>query len=100
MIAVIFEVAFKPGKFDDYYELAMSLKPEAEKIDGFISVERFASTTTQGKYVSISYWRDEDAVAQWKADLKHKAAQDKGKAEIFSDYRILVTEVIRDYGLE
>ncbi|MCZ6603651.1 MAG: antibiotic biosynthesis monooxygenase [Alphaproteobacteria bacterium] len=100
MIAVIFEVAFKPGKFDDYYELAMSLKPEAEKIDGFISVERFASTTVPDKYVSISYWRDEDAVAQWKAHLKHKAAQDKGKAEIFSDYRILVTEVIRDYGLQ
>ena len=85
MIAVIFEVAFKPGKFDEYYDIALSLRPEAEKVDGFISVERFASVTEEGKYVSISYWRDEDAVAQWKAHMQHHAAQDKGKAELFSD---------------
>lgn len=98
MIAVIFEVEFHPGKFDEYYELALGLRPEAEKIDGFISVERFASVTQEGKYVSISYWRDEQAVAEWKAHLAHSAAQKRGKDELFSVYRILVTEVKRDYG--
>ena len=98
MIAVIFEVEFHPGKFDEYYELALSLRPEAEKIDGFISVERFASVTNEGKYVSISYWRDAAAVAEWKAHLAHSAAQAKGKDELFLGYRILVTEVMRDYG--
>ncbi len=98
MIAVIFEVEFHPGKFDEYYDIATSLRPEAEKIDGFLSIERFESVTNKGKYVSLSYWRDEQAVAQWKAHLQHAAAQDKGKAELFSGYRIRVAEVIRDYG--
>jgi len=98
MIAVIFEVTFKPDKFDEYYDIALSLRPEAETIDGFLSIERFASVTNEGKYVSISYWRDEAAVAEWKAHVAHKAAQDKGKHELFADYRIVVAEAIRDYG--
>ena len=100
MIAVIFEVAFHPGKFDEYYEIALALRPEAEKIDGFLSIERFESVTEKGKYVSLSFWRDDAAVVRWKAHLAHMAAQDEGKAELFSGYRIRVAEVIRDYGTE
>lgn len=100
MIAVIFEVEFKPGKFDEYYDIAMALRPHAEKIDGFISVERFASVVNEGKYVSLSYWRDEAAIAEWKAQLDHAVAQKKGKAELFSNYRIIIAEVMRDYGME
>ncbi|MDH3693306.1 MAG: antibiotic biosynthesis monooxygenase [Gammaproteobacteria bacterium] len=99
MIAVIFEVEMKSGQGENYFELATELRPELEKIDGFISVERFESLVNPGKYVSLSLWRDEDAIIQWKCHLKHQSAQEQGKQSIFSNYRIRVANVIRDYGL-
>lgn len=99
MIAVIFEVEMKEGRTQDYFDLAAKLRPELDKIDGFISVERFQSLVNERKYVSLSFWRDEDAVKAWKAHLDHKAAQQRGKDEIFSDYRIRVAKVLRDYGM-
>ena len=97
MIAVIFEVEPRPGQADAYFDLAAELRPELEKIDGFISVERFRSLTDDGKYLSLSFWRDEAAVKAWHADARHRAAQAKGKAEIFRRFRIRVAEVLRDY---
>lgn len=99
MIAVIFEVEPKEGRAQEYFDIAMGLKAELEKIDGFISVERFESTTTPGRFVSLSYWRDEAAVKRWRTHTDHEAAQATGKAEIFADFRIRVAEVIRDYDL-
>ncbi len=99
MIAVIFEVVPRQGRDRDYFDLAAELRPELEKIDGFISVERFKSLTSEGKYVSISFWRDEDAVARWRGHAEHRLAQERGKQEIFADFRIRVAEVFRDYTL-
>ena len=100
MIAVIFEVEPKDGRGQDYFDLAAGLKAELEKIDGFISVERFESLTTPGRYVSLSYWRDEAAIKAWHAHAGHQSAQANGKAEIFADFRIRVAEVMRDYQLK
>jgi heme-degrading monooxygenase HmoA len=99
MIAVLFEVVMKPERRQDYFDIAASLRPELEKIDGFISVERFASLTTEGKYLSLSFWRDEAAVRRWREQALHSGAQARGRAEIFADYRICVLETIRDYGM-
>ncbi len=99
MIAVIFEVTMKDGKADAYFDLAASLKPDLEAIDGFVSVERFASTTTPGKYVSLSFWRDEAAITAWRDHAEHGLAQARGKSEIFADFRIRVASVMRDYSL-
>ena len=99
MIAVIFEVEMKPGKDQAYFDLAGSLRPELKKIDGFISVERFQSTTNAGRYVSLSFWRDAEAVARWRRHADHQLAQDQGKGGIFADFRIRVAEVLRDYTL-
>lgn len=99
MIAVIFEVVPREGRGDAYFDLAAELRPELEKIDGFISVERFQSLANEGKYVSLSFWRDEAAVAAWREHARHRLAQAKGKAEIFADFRIRVAEVVRDYTL-
>jgi heme-degrading monooxygenase HmoA len=99
MIAVIFEVEMKPGKSQDYLDLAAQLRPELEKIDGFISVERFESLANKGKLVSLSFWRDEDAVARWWEHAEHRLAQARGRNEIFSNFRIRVAEVVRDYTL-
>jgi len=98
MIAVIFELWPAEGRADDYFALAAALKPRLEKIDGFISVERFASLNEQGKFVSISFWRDEEAVRRWRSDLEHRGAQISGRAGIFRDYRLKVASVLRDYG--
>jgi len=99
MYAVIFEVEPKDGRAQRYFELAASLRPELEKIDGFISVERFESLTNKGKYVSLSFWRDEQAVKAWRAHVGHQVAQREGKASVFKDFRIRVAQVVRDYTM-
>lgn len=98
MIAVIFEVVMKDGAAERYFDLAAALRPELEGIDGFLSVERFASTATPGKYASLSFWRDAAAVAAWRAHAGHTEAQALGRSDLFADYRIRVAEVVRDYG--
>lgn len=99
MLAVIFEVEMNPGRDQDYFALAGSLRPELEAIDGFISVERFRSVTNEGKYVSLSFWRDEEAVKKWREHAEHRVAQAQGKKTIIADFRIRVAEVVRDYTL-
>ena len=98
MIAVIFEITPNEGRTSDYFDAAAALKDEVEAIDGFISVERFESLSTPGKYLSLSLWRDEGAVKAWRENSNHQAAQAKGKGEIFANYRIRVTEVVRQYS--
>ena len=98
MFAVIFEVEPEKGSAQEYFDLAAELRPELEKIDGFISVERFTSMYNEGKYLSVSFWRDENALNQWREHLGHRDAQEKGLINIFRNYRIRVAEVIRDYG--
>lgn len=99
MIAIIFEVWPAEGKFDDYMDLAGKLRPMLQDIDGFISVERFESLTEPGKYLSLSFWRDEEAVAAWRQLEEHRNAQFAGRAGLFSDYRLRVAGVLRDYGM-
>ena len=99
MIAVIFEVQPKPGHAQRYFEIAAELKPMLEAIDGFVSVERFESLTQPGRYLSLSYWRDEDAVRAWRNHALHREGQREGRNVVFDDYRIRVAAVLRDYGL-
>ena len=100
MIAVIFEVWPAEGKRGAYLDIAASLKPRLAEIDGFISVERFESLVEPGKLLSISFWRDEEAVARWRAVEGHRLAQAQGRAGVFRDYRLRVASVLRDYGME
>ncbi len=99
MYVVIFEVRPKDNRLDDYLSVAAALRPELEKIDGFISVERFSSLTTEGKILSLSFWRDEAAIKAWREQADHRAGQRRGRADIFADYRIRVAAVLRDYGM-
>jgi len=100
MIAVIFELTAAPGRRQEYFDLAAGLADELKKIDGFISIERFQSVNDPEKFVSLSFWRDEDAVRQWRNLEKHREAQAKGRAGIFSSYRLRVCSVMRDYTLK
>jgi heme-degrading monooxygenase HmoA len=99
MYVVIFELEPKRGKAQDYLDIAASLKPELEKIDGFLSIERFQSLANDGKLLSLSFWRDAEAVARWREHEPHRRAQARGRAEIFGDYRLSVAEVVRQYGM-
>jgi len=99
MIAVIFEVWPKPEHKKEYLDIAAELKPILETIDGFISVERFESLTEKGKILSLSFFRDEAAVAAWRNVAQHRKSQGKGRATIFENYRLRIAGVIRDYGM-
>lgn len=99
MIAIIFEVWPASGRVGTYLDMAAELRPQLEQMDGFISVERFESLTEKGKYLSLSFWRDEEAVANWRRTEDHRAAQAAGRAGIFRDYRLRVAAIIRDYGM-
>lgn len=99
MIAVIFEVIPRVDQRQAYLDAAAALRPLLEKIDGFVSIERFESLTQPGKILSLSFWKDEEAVRQWRNLEVHRATQSLGRNGIFADYRLRVAAVIRDYGM-
>ena len=100
MIAVIFEFTPVEGRFADYKALADGLADDVSNSDGFISIERFESITSKGKFVSLSFWRDEEAVRKWRNLQKHREAQKKGRGGIFKSYRLRVAQVLRDYTMD
>ena len=99
MIAVIFEGIAQDDRKEAYLDAAARLRPLLENIDGFLSIERFQSLTTPGKVLSLSFWRDEEAVRQWRNVSEHREAQRAGRQSIFADYRMRVAQVVRDYGM-
>jgi heme-degrading monooxygenase HmoA len=99
MIAVIFEVEPRDGARDDYLRIAAELRPLLDEIDGFISIERFQSLTDERHILSLSFWRDEAAIEQWRNLEAHRAAQSAGRGGVFRDYRLRIAHVVRDYGL-
>ncbi|MFD1509717.1 antibiotic biosynthesis monooxygenase family protein [Lacimonas salitolerans] len=100
MIAVIFEVFPAEGQEQPYLDMAARMRPLAEGIPGFISVERFQSLTTPGKLLSISFWEDEAALEAWRNLPQHRGAQREGRDVMFAGYRLRVAGVIRDYGMD
>jgi heme-degrading monooxygenase HmoA len=99
MLAVIFEVWPKDEGRDDYFATAADLKPLLQDVDGFISVERFQSLMDPKKVLSVSFWRDEEALAAWRRVAEHRIAQADGRDRLFKDYRLRVASVVRDYGM-
>jgi len=100
MIGVIFEVWPAEGQRQRYLDLAAGLRNELDAIDGFVSVERFESLSTPGKILSLSFWRDEAAVTAWRNTPSHRASQSLGRTSVFSDYRLRIAAVVRDYGMK
>ncbi len=99
MIAVIFELQPVCGQKQRYLDIADQLRPLLEGIDGFVSIERFQSLTHEGNILSLSFWRDEAAIAEWRKLEQHRVAQSRGRSGIFQTYRLRVAEVVRDYGM-
>jgi heme-degrading monooxygenase HmoA len=99
VIAVIFEFTPVEGRFADYKALAEGLADDVAKSEGFISIERFESISTKGKFVSLSFWRDEESVRKWRNLQKHREAQKQGRGGIFKSYRLRIAQVSRDYTM-
>jgi heme-degrading monooxygenase HmoA len=100
MIAVIFEVEPADGCRDTYLDLAAVLRRDLTDFEGFVSIERFESLVTPGKILSLSFWRDEEAVQRWRCHMPHRSTQEKGRNGVFTNYRLRVASVIRDYGMK
>jgi len=100
MLAVIFEFEPRDESRQQYLDIAARLAPELDNVDGFISIERFQSLSRPEKLLSLSFWRDEDAIRAWRNLEQHRAAQQAGRAGLFADYRLRVASVIRDYGMQ
>lgn len=99
MIAVIFEVEPAEGRRDAYLSIAADLRPLLDGIDGFLSIERFQSLADPNRILSLSFWRDEEAVKAWRNTEEHRQAQKAGRGGIFTGYRLRIAHVARDYGL-
>lgn len=99
MIAVIFELQPLPGKGGAYLEQAAALREVLEDFPGFLSIERFESLSVSGKILSLSFFKDEEALARWRTLAAHRAAQTLGRDHLFQDYRLRVAHVMRDYGM-
>lgn len=99
MIAVLFEAWPAPGEQSHYLDLAAALRPDLDQLDGFLSIERFESLAEPGKLLSLSFWRDEAAIAQWRNTAAHRDTQTAGRGGVFSDYRLRIAAVVRDYGM-
>lgn len=100
MIAVIFEALPAEGRWNEYLDIAAALKPELEKIPGFISIERFQSIPNPKKVLSLSFWENEESITQWRNLELHRKAQARGRSMVFADYRLRVAHVVRDYGMQ
>lgn len=99
MIAVIFEAWPREGQYDRYLDLAAELKPLLVELDGFISIERYQSLSEPGKLLSLSFWRDESAIQQWRNLEMHRAAQRAGRQQVFENYHLRIAPVVRNYSL-
>jgi heme-degrading monooxygenase HmoA len=99
MIVVLFEAQLRPGQQQTYLDLAANLRPEVQRVDGFLSIERFTSLNDPQKILSVSCWRDELSLSKWRQFPAHRAAQAEGRENVFLDYHLRITQVIRDYGM-
>ena len=100
MLTVIFEALPAKDKWDEYLDIAATLKPSLSEIEGFISIERFQSISNPEKLLSLSFWKDEESISQWRNLELHREAQKKGRDSVFKNYRLRVALVIRDYGMD
>ncbi len=98
MIAIIFEAWPAAGQQQSYLDLAAALRPQLDRLEGFVSIERFQSLTDPSKLLSLSFFEDEVAVARWRNLASHRATQARGREGVFDDYRLRVAAVVRDYG--
>lgn len=101
MIAMIFEFWFDPNApeiYEEYLDTSTELRTHLAEVDGFGGVERFESTSEPGKFVAIGFFADEGAVSEWRNRPEHRRVQALGRSRFFTNYRLRMAQVVRDYG--
>lgn len=96
MFSVIFEVRPRPESWNEYLSNAKMLRPELERVEGFIDNIRYKSLLRDGWILSLSGWRDEKSVVRWRTAMRHRQVQEKGRREILADYHLRVGQITAD----
>ena len=94
MMSLFFEVAIKPGRTDQYLNLAASLKPDLEAVGGCLFLDRFKSLSRDNLVLSYQIWQDEGSMTAWRVHAHHHDVQTLGRDKVFADYRLRVAQVI------
>lgn len=96
MFCGMLEVNPKSDQFENYFGMAKMLRPELEKIDGFVNNNRYASLTRPGWLLSLSSWRDEKSLVRWSVQSNHHKVMQAARDRIFADYSMHIGEVVVD----
>jgi heme-degrading monooxygenase HmoA len=99
VFSVLFEVQPQPDQWDAYLNYGRMLRPELERIKGFVDNVRYRSLTREGWILSLSGWRDEKALIRWRTNASHHGAQEKGRGRVLRDYHLRVGQITRDTRL-
>lgn len=93
--AVIFTSTRTDGD-DGYSQMADKMVELAAKQEGFLGVE----SAREEIGITVSYWKDLDSIKNWKNNVDHLMAQEKGKMDWYASFKVRIAKVERDYGVE
>ena len=92
-LAVIFTNRQVPGDHHDYDRTAARMVELAQRVDGFLGLESVRDVDGTG--ITVSYWRDEDAIETWRTDPEHLDAQAAGRGDWYAWYELRIARVER-----
>ena len=94
--AVIFTSIRTDADADGYANMAKAMSDLARQQPGWLGQE----SARDGIGITVSYWRDLESIAAWKAVMEHAAAQRMARERWYSHYRTRIARVEREYGFE
>ena len=80
---------------EGYAEMSDTMVALAEQQDGFLGME----SARDALGITLSYWSSRAAIARWKEQVDHRAAQQIGKHTWYSSYQVRIAQVERDYQM-
>ena len=90
--AVIF-TSLKIEEDKGYGKMAQRMIELANQEDGFLGLE----SAREEIGITVSYWKDEESIKKWKANIEHINAQKIGQELWYKQYKVRVAKVERDY---
>ncbi len=78
-----------------YQEMADKILERAKLSEGFLHFETYRMPNGLG--VTLSYWKDREAISRWKNDSQHLVAQKLGKTKWYDFYRIQIAKIEKSY---
>ncbi len=97
-VVTIFTSVRTDGDEAAYQAMAEDMFELVAEQDGFLGYENFSSD--DGKHVTIAYFRDEEAILNWKRVAEHREAQRLGREKWYQSFTLRIATVTRAYGFE